>query len=261
MLPRPKVAKIARGFACVSLVVFGVSIFMENAPFLLTLGAWFALWFFGFHWIAASYTKLTAAQSRAIDYVYLGVATGGVFIFAMSYEVDRYEYRQNRSVAESELALKDTKRHRDAAVVQHQEALCQMSVVTTLPEYCRQAKQLVLDYQAEDRSKDTTDGSRVIDNYLANVHTEKDAEEPKRQLYRLIDFELLKLRTAHMSVMVDRGFIDFNKPMPRDTETHPAWQIFTWPFILAFALALRLTRTTIEVFEWTSRPSPASQTH
>jgi len=225
------------------------------------LGAWFALWFFACHWIAAAYTQLTAAQSRAIDYVYLGVATIGVFVLAMNYEEDRYEYRQNKYVAEAEVELQKTKQNLASAVVHNQQMLCQLNIVSSMPEYCAQAKQLVQDFQAEDRAKDTADGSPAINLFLSNIHAPRDADETKKQLYRIVESELLRLQSANLSVKVDLGFIEFQKPMPRGPEQHSAWQVFTWPFILAFALALRLTRTTIEVFDWTKRPSPAAPPH
>jgi hypothetical protein len=242
-------------------MVFGLSLFLEDVPFLITLGAWFVLWLFACHWIAASYTRLTLAQSRSIDYVYLGVATLGMFVLATNYEEDRYEYRQNQYVAEAKVRLQETKRNLDTALVGHQQALCQLNIVTSMPEYCTQAKQFVQDYRAEDRAKDTADGSRAINLYMLNVHAPKDADETKKQLYRIVEYELLKLRSAHLSVTTDLKHIDFQTPMPREREgeTHPAWQIFTWPFILAFALALRLTRTTIEVLEWTRRPAASTQ--
>lgn len=257
MLPRPRVAKIVGGLATVSLMVFGFSIFREDVPFLITLGAWFSLWFFACHWAAASHTGLTAAQSRAIDYVYLGVATAGVFVLAMNYEEDRYEYRQNQYVEEAKVQLQKTKENLDGILVRQQQTLCQLNIVSSMPEYCAQAKQLVLDYRAEDRAKDTAEGSRAINLYLSNVHPPKDADETKKQLYRIVENELMMVRSFQLSVTTDIHHIEFQKPMPREQEAHPAWQVFTWPFILAFALALRLTRTTIEVFDWTKKPSPA----
>src|SRR4030095_1007352 len=228
MLSRPSVAKITRGLAAISLLVFVVSILREDTPFLIMLGAWFALWFFVCHWIAASYTQLTLAQSRAIDYVYLGVATIGVFVLATNYEEDRYEYRQNQYVAEAEVELQKTKQNRDAAVFHHQQMLCQLNIVSLMPEYCAKAKQLVQEYQAEDRVKDTADGRPAIKLYMSNVHAPKDADETKNQLYRIVENELLNLRLAHQSVMLDMHLMEFQKPMPRGPEPHSACPHFTW---------------------------------
>jgi hypothetical protein len=261
IFPRPTVAKFAIGLTFMSSVVFYSSIRAENALYLISLGSWFAFCFFACHWVAASYTELTQAQSRSIDYVYLGVATVGVFVLAMNYEPDRYEFRQNKVVSQAEITLKDTKQHLDAILVQHQQALCQLNVVSLGPEYCAQAKQLVLDYRAEDRSQDYPSGSRAINLYVAKIHIPNDAEEPKRQVYREIDLQLHSLQSARLRVLLDLAFIEFQRPMPREAKPQSAWQIFTWPFILAFALALRLTRTTIEVFDWTRRPLPAAQTN
>ena len=261
MLPRARVAKTAAGLSALSLAAFALSIVLENIPFIFMLGAWFAFWFFACHWAAASYTQLTLVQSRSIDYVYLGVATIGVFVLAMNYEEDRYEYTQNQYVAAAKVQLQKTKRDLDTALVEHQQTLCQLNIVTSMPEYCSQAKQLVQDYKAEDRAKDTADGSRAINLYMLNVHAPKNANETKKQLYRIVENQLQNLRSAHLRVSFDLRYIDFQTPMPRESETHSAWQIFTWPFILAFALALRLTRTTIEVLDWPKRSSPPAQRH
>jgi uncharacterized membrane protein len=258
MLPRPSVAKYARALTAISLIALGVCIYIENAHFLAILGAWFALWFFACHWVAASYTGLTAAQSRAIDYVYLGVATAGVFVLAMNYDEDRYEYRQNQYVDEAKVQLQKEKENLDSMLVRQQQTLCQLNIVSSMPAYCDQAKQLVLDYRAEDRSKDTGEGSRAINLYLSDVHPPKDADETKKQLYRIVENELMMVRSFQLRVTLGIHHIEFQKPMPREPEAHPAWQVFTWPFILAFALALRLTRTTIEVLDWTKKPSPAA---
>lgn len=257
ILARARVAKNAAGLSALSLTAFVLSIVLENIPFIFTLGAWFAFWFFACHWAAASYTRLTLAQSRSIDYVYLGVATIGVFVLAMNYEEDRYEYRQNQYVAEAKVQLQKTKQDLDTALLKHQQALCQLNIVTSMPEYCTQAKKLVQDYRAEDRTKDTADGSRAINQYMLDVHASKDADETKNQLYRIVENELQNLRGAHLRVSFDLRYIEFQTPMPRESETHSAWQIFTWPFILAFALALRLTRTTIEVLNWAQVATPA----
>jgi hypothetical protein len=256
VLPRPRVAKIAGGLAAVSLVIFTLSLFFENVHFTVVLGASFALCFFACHWAAASYTRITLAQSRSIDYVYLGVASAGVFVLAMNYEEDRYEYRQNQYVDEAKVQLQKTKEHLDGALVRQQQTLCQLNIVSSMPEYCAQAKQLVLDYRAEDRAKDTADGSRAINLYMSNFHPPKDADETRKQLYRIVENELMMVRSMYLSVKTDIHHIEFQKPMPREPEAHPAWQIFTWPFILAFALALRLTRTTIEVLNWTHVATP-----
>jgi hypothetical protein len=261
MLSRPSVAKHARGLTAISLLmVFGLSLFLENVPFRVMLGAWFVLWFFACHWIAASYTRLTLAQSRSIDYVYLGVASIGVFVLALNYDEDRYEYRQNQYVEAARVELQKTKRDLDTALLEHQQTLCQLNIVTSMPEYCTQAKQLVQDYKAEDRAKDTADGSRAINLYMLGVHAPMDADETKKQVYRFVENALLKLRGAHLAVITGLLHIEFQTPMPhqREGETHSAWKILTWPFILAFALTLRLTRTTIEVLDWTRRPQPAA---
>jgi hypothetical protein len=192
ILPRQSVAKNARGLTAISLVIFGLSLYLDNLPFIVVLGAWFALCLFACHWFAASYAQLTLAQSRSIDYVYLGVATLGVFVLAMNYEIDRYEYRQHRFVAEGKAQLQKTKVELDTALLEHQQALCQLNIVTSMPEYCTQAKQLVQDYKAEDRAKDTADGSRAINLYMIDVHAPKDADETKKQLYRIVENESLK---------------------------------------------------------------------
>lgn len=157
---------------------------------------------------------------------------------------------------EAKVQLQKAKENLDGALVRNQQTLCQLNIVSSMPEYCAQAKQLVQDYRAEDRTKDTADGSPTINQYVSNIHPPKKADETKKQLYRIVENELLMVRSVHLSVTTDIRHIEFQKPMPRELEAHPAWQVFTWPFILAFALALRLTRTTIEVLNWAHVATP-----
>jgi hypothetical protein len=51
---------------------------------------------------------------------------------------------------------------------------------------------------------------------------------------------------------------EFNKPMKREVGeyAYDFYILFTWPFILAFAFALRLTKTTIEVLDWPTYQDP-----
>ncbi|MCS3761650.1 hypothetical protein [Bradyrhizobium centrosematis] len=260
IFPRATVAKYALLLTILSAGLFSAALRVDNAPYLALLGSWFAFCFFTCHWGAAAYTDITQAQSRSIDYVYLGVATVGVFVLALNYEADRYEYRQNRILSRAEIALKETKKHVEDTVVHNQQTLCQLAVVSLDSTYCERAKQLVLDYRAEDRSKDYPRGSEALNRYLSDVKTPRDETEPNKHIYRIIDAELTELLRARLRLFIDFNFIEFQRPMPREVKPQPEWQIFTWPFILAFALALRLTRTTIEVLDWTKKPSPAAKT-
>jgi hypothetical protein len=256
LLPRSSAASGAKGLSFLSLIVFGLSAYLEHIPFIVTLVAWFASCLFICHWIAASYAKLTLAQSRSIDYVYLGIATLGVFVLATNYEVDRYEYRQNRYVEEERIRLKQSRVELDTALVEHQQTLCHVDIVAAMSEQCEQAKKLIQDYNAEDRAKDDGDGSRAINLYMIGARAQKEADDTKKPLYRIVENSVLTLRLAHLHVVNDLLSIELQTPLPRKGESHPAWQIFTWPFILAFALALRLTRTTIEVFNWAQSAPP-----
>src|SRR4029077_13849957 len=94
---RTTVLRISALGAIVSLLGLIVA-FALPVDFVLRVAIWFLFFLIAFHWYFASVKRLTARGVRLIDYVYLGVATFGVFVHALTYGDKRAAYTSARDL-------------------------------------------------------------------------------------------------------------------------------------------------------------------
>lgn len=187
-----------------------------------------------------------------IDYVYLGTATIGVFLLAMNYEEKRYEYVQLEAQDEGRKEFKNSRLNLANGLLDLEGAACLPAAAQLMPRYCDRIKQLKLAFAAEDSSEANTDYSRAVKDYLLNIPPPNSLDEYGMQIYRKIELENEKLRSLQLQCEIDILTIKINEPLPPDDIRNSTYGLFTWPFILAFAFALRITKTTIEVLDWTT---------
>jgi hypothetical protein len=227
----------------------------RNAFMFMLVCSFLALLFF-FHAIFGFVNLVTAAQARAIDYVYLGIAAIGVFVLAFNYEGRRqdFEYTEKLELLSNELA--SAKFETMKVMVEVDTLACGRDREKPLPTHCDLAQ--MTDDRALDRETMEDKTKITVGEFLARLPTAPPAGQ-EEALARLNKYIFL-VKTARTRTMAAAEALDAHthKVWPRNHDIREeSHGLFTWPFILAFAFALRLTRTTIEVFDWTIKPSPS----
>jgi hypothetical protein len=212
---------------------------MLIALFLFALGACHA-------W-AAFANNLTQSNVRKIDYWYLGAAAVGMFVFAAGYG----EQREAAASRTREYVHRQTELTFQVAVT---KALMPYMLTTCKDEFQRDVsdKPCALSESISEAMQPNT-SSYVIEHYLRRLATVR-SEVMKRGDNPEFD----KMTTAvGASLVAFEKWAEANplrQPFVPIDEAMRVWsgigQYFIWPLLLAFALALRITKVTIDVYEW-----------
>jgi hypothetical protein len=251
LVRRPTIRRIAGFGALATLLISIITVFAPADWYVTKLTLWFVLCLFGFHWFFGGATKLTVTGVRLIDYVYLGVAASGVLVLAVGYESRRDAYFsavfRDDVMRDSVQARKDLN---ETAISIETEA-CKATIVKLFPDHCDAAKSL-----RDTLSRELTEEEleAAVMRYAQIAKAPSPMDEEKSLAYRQLENHTLYLVTRARGMKLDKLFVELQEPLPPDPRVN-AFALFTWPFILAFALALRMTRTTIEVLDWTA-PMP-----
>jgi|GEM_PF-6059861 len=230
---------------------------MESSSFLVKLAACFLFFLFAFHWFFGAAKSLTVTHARLIDYVYLGIAAVGVFVFALNYEEKRYEYRQAEVVDEARTALNNSRLELAKDAFEVERASCEAAIVRLMPSYCEKAKQLGSAFELGASIEKVNEAVR---KYFESA-LPPDLTDTERSLaYLPIKEKAEGLANSLQSVKLGLMHIELQEPLPPDDIRNTTYGLFTWPFILAFAFALRIAKTTIEVLDWTTYQDPVATT-
>lgn len=234
-----------------------IATFVWEVSYLFRLTACFALFLFSFHWMFGAKRNLTVTQARMIDYAYLGIAAIGIFIYAMNQEDKRYEYQQLEVQDVGRNGLSKSLVVLESSLVDLQGAACAPDAVQAMPQHCERVKQLMVAFAAQKPSEENQAFIRIVKDYLSSVPSRATSDEYSLQLYRRIESANENLKHRVLSVEIDIMYIKVQEPLPPpDIREKTIYGLFTWPFVLAFAFALRITKTTIEVFDWAaSKPT------
>jgi hypothetical protein len=210
------------------------------------------LWFlFMTHSKYAFLKNLTQSRVRKIDYWYLGAASIGLLVFAIGYANQR-EMLFGKAMT-SAFRIGEEK-FRDDVVSRHK----QFQSITCSPNVVR------LSNRACEAS------TRFIDEIKPGLSLEqvKTLEERFRmvaeQYTRLYAYDQIQkipnffMPQAVVKVAIDdwRKYMEYlptTAEPKRDENIEMLFgvgQIIVWPFLFAYALALRITKVTIDVFEW-----------
>lgn len=249
-MARTIIVRISFVGAVVSLLAMIVA-FSLPTSFLLRLALWFAFFLFGFHWYFGSMRALSVTRVRIIDYVYLGVAALGVFVLALNYSEKRDAYSSAQDLERFASDLSAARLEVSHTAIALEAEACRPFLVNLLPMYCEPAKQLKSDLQ-NDPSMEQIDAA--VGKYLEVAKPPSPTDNEKVLAYGALNRLTDMLTSLQRSVKLHTLFIELQQPLPPDPLDYP-YGLFTWPFILVLALALRITKTTIEVLEWTS-PAP-----
>jgi hypothetical protein len=234
--------------ACIAAMVFAYKL---GADFPVALALVFLFFLFLDHSKYALEVTLTQRRVREIDYWYLGAATIGLFLAVLAYSTQR-----NEAVFRFSHKLYDTgEQSRIAAVKEDVSSLTKFLCVDmkTAKEACAALKHVVAEIRP---GLSAAQIAAIHDELLqkvgvayakvlpADVYKDKNSMLPivvaAVKLDEWRDFALLAPEIASKSPKADEEteiFFSFGQ-----------WVI--WPFLLVFALALRITKVTIDVFEW-----------
>lgn len=197
-------------------------------------------------WSAFSRT-LTQRQVRKIDYWYLGAAAIGMFMFATGYEEQReaaasrtkeYMHRQSEIVFQSAVSK---------ALIPYMLKTCEDDFQQRISDKPCALSEAISEAMQPGTSPD------LVDHYLRRLATVR-ADVINRGANS--EFEKMDA-VVRESLAAFRKWAEKNPLRSRFVPVDEAlrvWsgvsQYFVWPFLLAIALALRITKVTIDVFGW-----------
>lgn len=283
LLTRGQWRRIAGWTAIVTFVSFVGGFYFLSFGF--DLFFWFVFWLAFFHWVLCGWLGITETQVRLIDYPYLVAAATGIFLLAVESQAPRDEILRQYD----DFRAPPTKLGLQAHVADRIQQYC----VSTIPEivprkYCQWMmglrEFLASDFSAEDLRHRIADSQKLADSeewgrYLTWTYTRvcipprRTQPGSNRPIYYPPESEKVfaanseqcasgfsaRLTIHSMEKVLDSMSVKA-VPVQKETPTPSAWSIFInlfhqilWPFALALALALRLTKVTADVTGWARR--------
>jgi hypothetical protein len=252
LIERSTIVRIARASTVVFFVSFLLTIASPPSWFLTKLALWFLFCLSGFHWYFGAATALTPTRVRLIDYVYLGVGAFGVFVLTMGYENRRDAYFHAMEIEKIEQDAVAARRELIGDAIAIEGEACKVNVVNLMPSYCEAAKKLRASFE---RNPTFEEIEAAVAQYREVAKPPSPLDVERTIAYQKLERLTLFLGMGARSAKIDKLFLEALGPPEADPHKE-AFGLFTWPFILAFALGLRITRTTIEVLDWTARATP-----
>jgi hypothetical protein len=250
--------------------------FTTEATFSKTLILCFIFFLGFFHGRYAFKSDLTPTQVRLIDYYYLGAGAVGVFLFALTYSSQRAEYVRKFMGAAN------------FAVVELAPARIKQDLKDYVQEACRKKSSPVPHCQTATKISEAlgdaptvTQLRTALEDLSSFLEENKDKGIGDARLFAHARKVLIPLRDvlgwADMIANSKRESDDpladqlrwlygeqlseaFGKDASGLIERQVGWllglgQTVLWPMLLAVALALRITKVSIEIFEWAAKPA------
>ena len=204
------------------------------------------------HFAYASNSKLNQRMARMIDYWYLGVAAIGLFVFVLAYSGQR-DLLYDKAVVAAYL-LNEGERRADMVKVLTaiSETMCRDNIVAKSRVPCDNAKVF------HENVKPGMTGPQIAeveDKFVKVVWLPYDLLFEDEQKKRETGFDL-PLAAVQLRFDMWRDYVLRTPPIkePDANEMKElvfgVGQMLIWPFLLAAALALRLTKVTIDVYGW-----------
>ncbi len=264
-LTRPRWASVAGYAAILSFLFLLVAILVFQ--YIWQLIAFFMAFLCFFHWVYFRSEAITQAQVRLIDYPYLLAAGVGILLLANQGARDRAAYDR----ALDEIAATTRPQQLKGIVERSISQLCAPAPDRKrYDEYCTWARDIAAFL-----------GAPYTQAQL--IHKIRESEALFRASWWRIKFELWALLPEPPSGegLQERGdgtvlaqadartIIDFLNAIRERQETRISalppqaegqtdlnevfYRFILWPFVFAFALALRLTKVTADVTDWAKR--------
>lgn len=193
--------------------------------------------------------NLTQRKVRKIDYWYLGVAAIGLLFFAAQYSNQRDVVLTKIMIAAHQAAEEQLREKVTASIESLSQLVCRESMAA--PKACDGVKRFSSEIKPHLSVKQISD---LRERYMQQVILPYARTFPVAKLDTpglFSPFSVVQLRlddwAAHMRELPEATAAQ------RDEEAEILFglgQLVLWPFLLAYALALRITKVTIDVFEW-----------
>jgi hypothetical protein len=226
-------------------VALAVELYIRT-DFIPTLVTFFIFALCTTHTYYASVKNLTQAQVRKIDYWYLGAATIGLFMFTVGYSEQRdaavtrsseYAYQQRKVEFQTEVAN---------ALIAYKNETCKNEFKRLISDQTCAVGEVIAKEITPDISPD------LIGHFLYRL---KKARIEVIKRGQNVSFERVNKRVEQSLIFLKT--LKENVPKKNNVHTDEEvglWfsfgQYVIWPFLLAYALALRITKVTADVFEW-----------
>ncbi|SFN38094.1 hypothetical protein SAMN05216573_11272 [Bradyrhizobium sp. Rc3b] len=238
-------ASFVGGIICTVILVYGSV--TEKLDFVPTLITTFILALCLTHGRYAFAQHLTQKQVRKIDYWYLGAATVGMFMLAVGYSEQRetaitrsrdFVYRQGEDVLMTDVVR---------ALSPYMNASCKDDIRKLSLKPCDTSQAI-----AEGMHPGAT--PELVEHYMrrlanASIDLAQKGDNPAfDKMSTEIGIKLAALKEYIVANVPRHQFIPHDEGV---LIMFSVGQMVFWPFLLAFALALRIAKVTIDVFGWT----------
>lgn len=233
-------------------IAFGFAVYFK-AGFIayLTLGFLICLSTFHSHYALAQ--NLTQRKVRTIDYWYLGAAAIGLLLFAAGYSNQRQATIARMLVKVHEAGESTKRSDVSSALNTLSEFLCEYFIFRSKAP-CDGVKKVAMEIRPNLSAKDIS---------ILQERFEKDVAVPYGLAFtveEIVRNQNVFLRLSVVQVRMD-DWRQYAEGAPKTISTvekidddaeilFGLGQWVVWPFLLAYALALRITKVTIDVFEW-----------
>lgn len=250
----PRGRRITACIATLGFFVFpagmGLAYYLD-AGFITYLALAFFWFLSSFHSNYAMMPNLTQRAVRRIDYWYLGAGTIGLFLFAVQYSTQRDTTLSRVYIKVHQAGEGPLRADVDKQFAYLNKFLCD-TLVQRAKVPCEAIKRIAPDL----KPSMTPEEIAVFQERFS-----KEVTLAYGRLFRVDQLDTIPHLFSSFSVLQVR-MDDWRKYLegapkfetkPRDEDTELLFglgQWFVWPFLFAYALALRITKVTIDVFEW-----------
>jgi hypothetical protein len=253
----PKGRRITAYIGTVGFFAFPAAIgiaYYREAGFITYLALAFLFFLSSSHANYAMMPNLTQRTVRRIDYWYLGAGTIGLFLFAIQYSTQR----------DTTLSRVYVKVHQAGEAPLRADVDKQFAYLTGFlcDTVAREAQRSKAPCEAIKRLAPGLKPSMTPEEIVAfQERFSKEVTLAYGRLFRVDQLETIPHLFSSFSVLEIR-VDEWRKHLegapkfqvnPRDEDTELLFglgQWIVWPFLFAYALALRITKVTIDVFEW-----------
>jgi hypothetical protein len=277
---------VGSGTAFCIVVLWATAAAVIEAPFSVALGLWFVGWLSAFHFYFAVNTKLTTTGVRLIDYFYVGSALAGVFSLGANLAEARgqFFFELNRPALETRAVAQ--RASLTLLVDEFTRKECQTDLFTRANVRCPSIRALAVALRGSGSNEDARKSLQFFRESISIYprgevvawrgdtwfEFKRIAERQSGHALSDSEFRQIWLRADAQGRLFYKGdtivmsSIDLEetlselvppgaKPAKEKSTGLPynlyaLGQLFLWPFVLALAAALRITKVTIEVFEW-----------
>jgi hypothetical protein len=264
-----------------------LSFFLWKAGYATRLAIWFLFSLCAFHAIFSSFRRLTPYHTKLIDYPYLGAAALGLILATIHYAEQREAYLDQYNDLHFQYV---ERQHRDRLrlhLESYKKDVCERKSVSRLLalhcQFAGEVDRFASSDSSSERRGESASSIEAMVNAISQGENDRRSEifEIFRALERSPDHEELAERLRHLRQSIapstyDQVVVSFKivyEDVRRRAAELPArirdrtfldvalaiGVTALWPFIIVLALALRITKVTIEVRGWDATGSPGER--